>query len=247
MNKIMIRAFFWAVFLFTAIYANASEIKNFLSEKSQFSPRQITEIDSLINLAVSEKLPEDYLSLRIREGIAKNVPFEILSEVIKEKTLTLRISRELLNSRFEAKYVNKEKIKLLAEYLDRGLTINSFNELTREAKYKNVNIDKTLDLFNSFVLLKEKSIERKYAAAVFVSLLEKDFSIKQINEAAELFIFAFTKKIEFDEAQEIILSGIKSGKSPSEIKGQFRKKILKEIKEEMKEYDKDKRLLEGTH
>jgi len=246
MKKKLFESFLWAVILLAAIQVQSSEISSFLSEKSKFNTDQITQVNSLIESAINEKLPEDYLVLRVREGVAKNVSFEILSEVIKEKIITLKVSTLLLNSRFEVKDMNKGKVKLLAEYLDRGLTINSFNELTREAKNKKVSLDRTLELLNIFVILKEKNIDRKYAAAVFVSMLGAEFSSKQFNESADLFSFSYAKSIEFNEAREIIIDGIKAGKSLSEIKGLFRKKILKEIKEEMKEYDKDKRPLEGT-
>ncbi|OGS28152.1 MAG: hypothetical protein A2297_08665 [Elusimicrobia bacterium RIFOXYB2_FULL_48_7] len=238
--KILSSAVLWML-LFSA--ASANEIEKYLSEKSNYDSAQVNAINELIKNAANDNLPEECLFLKVKEGIAKGVQYDVMLEAMREKTLVLRIARELLNFRFDTKNIAKAHIETLAEYLDMGMTVGGYNDVTRKAKSKKVGIDKTLQLLEVYVYLQKKGVEKKYTEDVYVSLLDSEMPQKKMSIIADLYVYAYKKKVVFNDAQEIIMNGIKLSWSQQQIRDQFRKIRVKEIKEEMREYNRQ----EGIH
>ena len=239
----MSRSFILAVsfcltFVINSSLIHAGEVQKILSNNPSYTVEQIKIIDSIINTAISEKLPADYLYLRLQEASAKNISFVVLEEALNEKITTLKIASELLKNRKEKGSLLPENIKLLSEFIDRGMAVNEFNELSRLSKSKNIDIDKTIHTINSYLLLRENCVDRPYSKQVFELLIEGKYSSKQIKEIELLFTYSFEKNIDFKEAREVIQPGVRAGKSTAKIKGEFRKKRISEVKEGMKEYEK---------
>lgn len=187
------------------LHSFCSEIKEFLTKETNFTTEQINTVTKLVDNAIREELPEEFIYQRVREGVTKKVEYILLYTTLIEKIAKLKIAKLLLEEFFNVpeKDINY-CVQYLSEQLDQGLTAEEFVYIAKYSIKHNLKIlPKDFLKYTALIIYaKHTDIELSEAKETILNGMAKGTQPKQLKtilKSIELEKFREELKKEIDK------------------------------------------------